>query len=338
MSQTPTNHTPITSPVSPQTSPFSSQQEEEQQLEGENASQQDQQSSQQQQQQNPTSPNYHPKPTNTNDDDQGPSLDPQTNFAEESETDSGIESDSDSDDYSMFSVRGAAATKAALPPSTPVTLTPQEIRSFPNYAFQTLNMPSKPDNVYLTHMHKHWNGNFQMLEVNHAYIQWLFPLFEPGMNRLQPPMTQAEADLIAQNTFAKQNMIKSFHMMLDFWGFKYDPVKNIVSRHDDIPHMEKMFDNWMCSHNDLRVTRCMKSLYATGQKDPAMAFLRQLHFECSPQGFPRGRGLRMALDKFWLTIFENDPLFQAECQQLRAEMNSWKDKSPARQARGFFNW
>jgi hypothetical protein len=209
-------------------------------------------------------------------------------------------------------------------------LTDQQIRQFPNYAFQTLNKASKPDNLFLHQMHKNWANNFNLLEQNHAYIQWLFPLFEVGMNYQQPPMTQQEADLISRDEFAKKNMITSFHMMLNFWGFQYDENTKVVKRHDNPKQVKVCFDNWMNSHNNLRVTRCMKSFYITGQKEEAFAFFRALHYECSPKGFPAGAGLRMSMDKFWFPIFENDPLFEEECKTLKEESLTWEAPKKSR--------
>ena len=35
---------------------------------------------------------------------------------------------------------------------------------------------------YIDVIHEKWWGDYQLLEYNHSYIQWLFPIREQGLN------------------------------------------------------------------------------------------------------------------------------------------------------------
>merc|ERR1712046_229054 len=51
-----------------------------------------------------------------------------------------------------------------------------------NERFQRNEIPSVPDGDLIENIHKEWRGDYERLEVHHGYIQWLFPIREPGMN------------------------------------------------------------------------------------------------------------------------------------------------------------
>jgi len=45
----------------------------------------------------------------------------------------------------------------------------------PNAEFYLNKMSSYPNGTFIDLMHRHWWGNYILLESNHSYIQWLFP-------------------------------------------------------------------------------------------------------------------------------------------------------------------
>ena len=44
-------------------------------------------------------------------------------------------------------------------------------------------------------IHKDWWGNYQLLEYNHSYIQWLFPIREQGLNMYAEVLQPHEAEV-----------------------------------------------------------------------------------------------------------------------------------------------
>ncbi|GCB79796.1 hypothetical protein scyTo_0019613 [Scyliorhinus torazame] len=71
----------------------------------------------------------------------------------------------------------------------------RETKFFSTYAnlkFYTREIAMKPDGVYIDEILTKWNGDYDKLEHNHTYIQWLFPLREPGLNWHAEELTTEE--------------------------------------------------------------------------------------------------------------------------------------------------
>lgn len=116
-----------------------------------------------------------------------------------------------------------------------------------------------------------WQFNSFYLEHIHNYIQWIFPSNEPCLEfRVKIPiLTEQDFEKIQKSELAQQNLLRSFEMMLHFWGLKYENGKIIAQ--DDLS-VEKHI--WLKSsdHNQLRITRVIKSLSLLGQKELAKLF------------------------------------------------------------------
>ena len=70
-----------------------------------------------------------------------------------------------------------------------------------NLDFYTGALRSRPDNALISEFHAPraeggWFGAYDELEMRHGYIQWLFPIREPGMNSEAQPLTTFEAEAI----------------------------------------------------------------------------------------------------------------------------------------------
>ena len=63
---------------------------------------------------------------------------------------------------------------------------------YPNLLFLTGQIESVPDGDTIYKIHKNWWNDFNKLERHHGYIQWLFPLLEPGVNELAEPLSNDE--------------------------------------------------------------------------------------------------------------------------------------------------
>ncbi|XP_057218883.1 opioid growth factor receptor 2 [Triplophysa rosa] len=122
---------------------------------------------------------------------------------------------------------------------------------------------SKPDGVYIHQFHKEWWGDYERLEDVHSYIQWLFPIQEKGMNWQAHVLTKQEIKCFRKKEIAKQNLVKSYELMLDFYGIcLVNKRTGDVARADN---WKKRFDNLnRYTHNNLRITRILKCLGTLG--------------------------------------------------------------------------
>ena len=121
------------------------------------------------------------------------------------------------------------------------------------------------------YIHEIWKYDDLELEYNHNYIQWLFPLKEKSKHNIFAPIIEDKERY--QNRSIQLNVLMSFNVMLNFYGFKYQDNK--VIKNDNF--LEKI-DNWLRpnNHNFLRITRILKSLVLFDLKNEAIAFLNIL--------------------------------------------------------------
>ncbi|XP_032370594.1 opioid growth factor receptor [Etheostoma spectabile] len=133
----------------------------------------------------------------------------------------------------------------------------------PNLKFYLGLTPSLPDGVYIHQFHREWYEKYDKLESVHSYIQWLFPLQEPGMNYEASTLTKEEIKEFCQNSTAKANLLESYKLMLDFYGIRLrDENTGEVKR---ASNWRDRFDNLNShTHNNLRITRILKCLATLG--------------------------------------------------------------------------
>nr|XP_046240593.1 opioid growth factor receptor-like isoform X2 [Scatophagus argus] len=133
----------------------------------------------------------------------------------------------------------------------------------PNLNFYLGQTPSLPDGVYIHSFHDEWAENYEVLERVHTYIQWLFPLQEPGVNYEATPLTKEEIKCFLENSTAKKNLLKSYDIMLDFYGIKLcNKETGEVKRASN--WIERFHNLNTHTHNNLRITRILKCLGTLG--------------------------------------------------------------------------
>lgn len=118
----------------------------------------------------------------------------------------------------------------------------------------------------------HFSDN--QLEIIHNYIQWIFPTTEKSkFNKDAPIMTNEIINNFKNNSKCKENMLKCFKRMLNFYGLKLED-KNVIK---NIDYKEMSYD-WIYIHlhNHMRITRILKSLNLFGFKEEHDAFLKIL--------------------------------------------------------------
>lgn len=133
----------------------------------------------------------------------------------------------------------------------------------PNLNFYLGKIPSLPDAVRISDFHNDWYGSYDKLEDVHTFIQWLFPLPEPGVNYKATPLTSQEIKDFCNSATAQANLLKSYKLMLDFYGiYLRDETTGEVKR---APNWRDRFRNLNChTHNNLRITRILKCLGILG--------------------------------------------------------------------------
>lgn len=136
---------------------------------------------------------------------------------------------------------------------------PNEYR---NLRFYLNKIPLIPDGIYVEEILTKWRGDYDKLEHNHTYIQWLFPLREQGLNFYAHELTQDEIKEFQTTREAKRRFLVAYALMLDFYGIKLLDKSGNVSR---APNWQQRFRHLNESqHNYLRITRILKSLGELG--------------------------------------------------------------------------
>lgn len=194
--------------------------------------------------------------------------------------------------------------------------------STPNLDFYLGKIKSKPNGDYIDVIHKEWKGNYDLLEAHHGYIQWLFPNSEdPGVNHHASVLKKKESEAISKDSALKAKVLKSFELMLDFWGFSLKEENKKIEIHKT-KHWRRRFDNWQGGHNNLRVCRCFKSLGQLGLSEYKLPFALVLCQEIVDGNL---RGCSSSLVDFWIPT-----LTKAEQRQV-LELYHSKRKTPKKQ-------
>ncbi|MGX2955532.1 opioid growth factor receptor-related protein [Ursidibacter arcticus] len=114
-----------------------------------------------------------------------------------------------------------------------------------------------------------WAFDIFNLENNHDFIQWIFPLDTPTKsNRFAPILTGIDCEQIKRSEIAQHSLQKSLDVMLSFWGLKLENEQVIVAEDLD---PKKINHFWIrrTNHNQLRITRAIRSLAMLGQLELA---------------------------------------------------------------------
>lgn len=118
-----------------------------------------------------------------------------------------------------------------------------------------------------------WND--EMLESTHDFVQWWFPLAEPSaFNGHAPVASRAEFDELSGDEHVKTGVEHAMHRMLRFYGLRLT-ASGVVNKTDE---WDRRSQNWAFrqNHNDLRITRILKSLCLLGHRAYAEALLATL--------------------------------------------------------------
>lgn len=109
------------------------------------------------------------------------------------------------------------------------------------------------------------------LEMTHDYIQWLFPLEVPSRVTPWAPTADREVrEAFLQDELLRRHLKASFLRMLRFYGLAYREGRIAQG-----PNWHERKGDWFThgTHNDLRITRILKSLALLGLRPLAEDFL-----------------------------------------------------------------
>ncbi|XP_073539064.1 uncharacterized protein [Phyllobates terribilis] len=174
----------------------------------------------------------------------------------------------------------------------------------PNLDFYQNKQPFKPNGVYIDKLLKDWRYDYDRLERNHSYIQWLFPLRKPGKNPSAKPLTTNEIQIMKQDREVNKRFLAAYKLMLEFYGIK---LLNIhTGKVTKAENWRERFENLNThSHNNLRITRILKCLGEMGY-DHLKAPLVQFFLQETLCGYHLPNVKTSALKHFMFTVKEEE--------------------------------
>lgn len=118
--------------------------------------------------------------------------------------------------------------------------------------------------------------SFDRLEMDHSYIQWLFPLEEKSNFNIDAPiLTTNDIKEFRKDVILQEKFLFSFHKILLFFGFVLEG-NNIRVQIDGEYHKDAKWLFRGFNHNMLRITRVLRSLYLLEQEELSKKFLEVL--------------------------------------------------------------
>jgi hypothetical protein len=117
------------------------------------------------------------------------------------------------------------------------------------------------------------------LAVKHNYIQWLFPSKKtseavPG----SPILSKEVIELFRKDPQLKRGLMRSFHRMLQFYGFRITVDGKGQASVQRAPNFDDRRKDWLTPHNHnyKRISRVLESLGLLGLPDAATMFFTAL--------------------------------------------------------------
>ncbi|XP_027737418.1 opioid growth factor receptor isoform X2 [Empidonax traillii] len=168
-----------------------------------------------------------------------------------------------------------------------------------NLSFYKNELSFKPQGVYIEDLLSYW-WSYEILEDNHSYIQWLFPLREPGMNWHAKPLTSQEIRAFKRSGEVMGRLVRAYELMLRFYGIilvnkETGELKRAENWADRFENLNRF------SHNNLRITRILKCLGEMGYEHYQVHLVKFFLTETLVKGtLPNVK--KSALDYFLFTV------------------------------------
>ncbi|XP_009325162.1 PREDICTED: opioid growth factor receptor [Pygoscelis adeliae] len=169
-----------------------------------------------------------------------------------------------------------------------------------NLSFYKNEIRFLPQGLLIEDLLESWWDNYEVLEENHSYIQWLFPLREHGMNWRAKPLTCQEIQAFKRSKEVMQRFARAYQLMLRFYG-----ISLINEKTGGLKRAENWAERFQnlnrFSHNNLRITRILKCLGEMGYEHYQVHLVKFFLTETLvKETLPNVK--RSALDYFLFTI------------------------------------
>jgi len=189
-----------------------------------------------------------------------------------------------------------------------------------NVKFYRNEIPSQPGGEFIDNMHRQWNKDYNLLEIHHDYIQWMFPIREAGVNPSAQILQLHEAKVMSTDPKIQERFVRSYEMMLDFYGIKLiDKKTGEVQRSKNYQERYAHLNN--SSHNERRITRIFKCLGELGFEHYKLPLLRHFLKEVV-EGHLRNN--ERAFRHYWLPILRS----KSEREIIAAEYAKYRPPAP----------
>lgn len=175
-------------------------------------------------------------------------------------------------------------------------------RSKKNYDFYSMRCKGKPlDNI--DSVHEKYFAQYDFLEENNNYMEWLFPIYgSAGINPYTKPLSMPEAELFKKNIQASCRLVRSYKLMLNFFGMKLaNDLTGEVTREQDIWQARYCHINTR-TNNNIKITRMLKSLGQLGFERYQKMFVQHLKTEIEEHGLLKN--CRDNLKNYWSTYLK----------------------------------
>ncbi|XP_072270540.1 opioid growth factor receptor-like isoform X3 [Pyxicephalus adspersus] len=169
-----------------------------------------------------------------------------------------------------------------------------------NLKFYRNQIKFMPNGLYIDDLLRNWKDHYDILEENHNYIQWLFPLRELGKNSYASPLHEDEIEMMKKDADVKKRLCEAYKLMLNFYGIQLlDEISGKVGQAENWQERYKNLDSH--THNNLRITRILKCLGEMGYEKFQAPLVRFFLEEILCNGnLPRVK--TSALDYFMFTV------------------------------------
>jgi len=149
-------------------------------------------------------------------------------------------------------------------------------KRFWNFLFGTQKADGNEENslarsdlitLYKQNLLSEKNFDSRMMENDHGFIQWFFPLPTVGVNESAPILSKKDFELIGAVPEAREKLLEHFHLFIDFLGIRSPDDKNFVKQDAD------RWNGWINSpHNNMRISRVLESMANFGLGDASKDF------------------------------------------------------------------
>jgi len=194
-----------------------------------------------------------------------------------------------------------------------------------NLRFYKGEISSSPSGDFIDNIHNDWKGNYALLERHHGYIQWLFPIREHGMNMQSQVLQLHEAEAIRSIPECQERLLRSYEMMLDFYGMKLkDRSTGELERSKNFKERYRNLNR--SSHNYLRITRILKCLGEMGFEHLKFSFLAFVAEEIWVHG--ELKNCASSLEHYWSGTLRDD----TQRAQIEKKIQDFKDAGRLKRA------